>query len=314
MAAVIPIEVAVPLFILGAVVLVKGADLFTDGSLRLARALGISEFMIGITLVALATSLPEFGVSVVAATGGSGEMALGTVLGSNIANIAFVLGFALLMRSLVANWREMREGVIFMLVAGVLVVGVIFDGGIQRWEALAMVGLYIAYLCTLAARGRRSKGVDERGSVPRVVYLFLIVGAIAIYAGAEFVFRGASGIIDFFGVTQTAVGLTIVALSTSLPEATASVVAARKGAVGLSIGNIVGSNLFNILVVLGVAGSVAPFTITQASWNALMWIPIPLMLILSVFLVGLVRMGRIPRKIAPVLLACYAIFVLLAYA
>ena len=315
MTAALPISLAVPLFVVGVMILVKGADVFTDGATRLARALRISGFVIGVTLVALATSLPELGVSSVAAVRDAGEIAVGNALGSNIANIAFVLGVAVLVMPLVSNWFEMRRDALFMLLVGALGAAIIFDKVIQRWEALAMVALYSAY-CAWIIRGREIRGRRRGGYVDRSIYFKLLVGALAIYAGAELMVRSAIGICDFFGVTQTAIGLTIVALSTSLPELAASVMAARKKAMGLSVGTIVGSNIFNILMVLGVAGTLAPISLTDVlpeTWEKLMTFSIPLMLGLSLLLVALVKFGRIPRKLSPLLLICYAIFVWLAY-
>lgn len=312
MAEALPISLALPFFIVGVVILVKGADVFTDGATRLARALRVSGFVIGVTLVAAATSLPELGVSGVAAVRGAGGMAVGNALGSNVANIAFILGVVALVVPIVANWFEMRRDVLFMLLIAAVGAGVISDKVIQRWEALAMVALYSAYLAWVI-RGRETKERRRSTPVGRDIYFKLIAGALAIYAGAELMVRSAVGICEFLGVTQTAVGLTIVALSTSLPELAASVVAVRKKAMSLSVGNIVGSNIFNILMVLGVAGTLAPMRIDPASWEKLMTFSIPLMLGLSLLLVALVKFGRIPRKIAPLLLLCYAIFVWLAY-
>lgn len=312
MTAVLPISLAVPLFVVGVVILVKGADVFTDGATRLARALRVSGFVIGVTLVAVATSLPELGVSGVGAVRNAGGIAVGNALGSNVANIAFVLGVAVLVMPIVCNWFEMRRDVLFMVLVIAIGAGVISDKVIQRWEALMMVALYSAYLAWII-RGRRTRERRRGTSVGRDIYFKLIAGALAIYAGAELMVHSAIGMCEFFGVTQTAVGLTIVALSTSLPELAASVVAARKKAMGLSVGNIIGSNIFNILMVLGVAGTLAPMRIDPAPWENLMTFSIPLMLGLSLLLVALVKFGRIPRKIAPLLLLCYAMFVLVAY-
>jgi len=316
MTAVLPISLAVPIFVVGVVVLVKGADVFTDGATRLARALRVSGFVIGVTLVAVATSIPELGVSAVAAVRDAGEIAVGNALGSNIANIALVLGVAVLAMPLVSDWFKMRRDVLFMLLVGALGAAIISDKVIQRWEALAMVALYCIYL-TWIIRGREIRERRRGTSVSRDVYFKLLVGALAIYAGAELIVRSAIGISDFFGVTQTAIGLTIVALSTSLPELAASVMAARKKAMGLSVGTIVGSNIFNILMVLGVAGTLAPISLTDVlpeTWEKLIAFNIPLMLGLSLLLVALVKFGRIPRKLSPLLLLCYVIFVWLAYA
>jgi cation:H+ antiporter len=312
MTAVLPISLAVPLFVVGVVILVKGADVFTDGATRLARALRVSGFVIGVTLVAVATSLPELGVSGVGAVRDAGGIAVGNALGSNVANVAFVLGVAVLIVPIVANWFEMRRDVLFMLVVIAIGAYIISDKVIQRWEALAMVALYSAYLAWII-RGRKTKARHRGTSVGRDIYFKLIVGALAIYAGAELVILSVVRICEVFDIAQTAVGLTIVALSTSLPELAASVVAVRKGAMGLSVGNIVGSNIFNILMVLGVAGTLAPISISHAPWEKLMIFSIPLMFGLSLLLLALVKFGRIPRKIAPLLLLCYAIFVWVAY-
>jgi cation:H+ antiporter len=308
-----PIEVAIPLFILSAGILAKGADIFTDGATRLARAYKVSEFLIGTTLVAVATSLPELGVSGVASVRGAGEIALSNVIGSNIANIAFVLGVVLLIRPLISKWLEMRRDVLFMLAVGGIGALVIFDKVIQRWEALALVVLYGACTYVWVLRRKKVKGKHQASNPTGSVWLRLVVGALAIYVGAEFMVRSALEMCVYFGVAQTAIGLTLVALSTSLPEAATSAMAARKRAMGMAIGNVVGSNIFNILVVLGVAGTLAPISLTSRAWSKLMLFNIPLMLGLSILLIALVRLGRIPRKLAPALLACYAIFVWWAY-
>ena len=251
----------------GLILLTFGADSLVRGATQLAARLGIPPLVIGLTVVAFGTSAPETAVSLEAALAGSGDIAVGNVIGSNIANILLILGLCALIAPLRVSRQLIRLDVPLMLGAGLLVYALAWDGHIGRGEGallLACLAVYTALLIRAARRQRPSAGPDEFAAefnaqpgawptqLPRV-----IVGIGLLVAGAHLLIVGAVELARAFGLSELVIGLTVVAVGTSLPELAASLLAALKGERDIAVGNVVGSCIFNLLLVLGASAALA---------------------------------------------------------
>lgn len=252
---------ALGLLVLGFVLLVKGADWFVAGAADIARRLGIPQLIVGLTIVAMGTSMPEAAVSIAAALQGSADITVGNVLGSNILNILIILGLTAVITRVEIQESTLRYEIPFMMVATVLLLVLGYTGySITFVEGVVLWALFLLFLGYLFRSAKSGKGEDEADaeekseamSVARCL-LYMVVGGFLVVKGSDFAVMGASDIARFFGISERIIGLTIVALGTSLPELVTSVTAARRGDAGIAIGNIVGSNVFNILFVLSTA-------------------------------------------------------------
>ena len=250
------------ILILGFVVLIKGADIFVDGASGVAENFKLSKMLIGLTIVAFGTSAPEFAVSVKSLLSGSGDIVLGNVIGSNILNILLILGCSALFHSLnVKNntvKKELPITMLFTLVFSVLLSDSIFDKGLvntfTRGDGIILLlffCVFIYYLISIARNKVEKEEDKDMMKLPKAI-AFTIVGIIAIVLGSNFVVDSASKIAEIMGVSERIIALTIVALGTSLPELVTSVTATRKGEYDIAIGNVVGSNIFNIGMVIGI--------------------------------------------------------------
>lgn len=243
------------LLIIGFVLLVKGADIFVEGAASIAKKFGIPQLVIGLTIVAMGTSLPEAAVSIASATKGSASIAIGNVVGSNILNVLVVLGITGIITGVGIQKSTFRFEIPFML--GVTVVMVLFgmtSGVITSKEGIFLWILFLIFLGYLFVLSRKGNGDEDEEVADMPVWkclLFIIPGALMIVFGSDVAVNGATGIARIFGMSERFIGLTIVALGTSLPELVTSVTAACKGNTDIAIGNIVGSNLFNVLFVIG---------------------------------------------------------------
>ena len=265
------------LLIIGFVLLIKGADYFVDGSSSVARLLKVPTIVIGLTVVAFGTSMPEFSVSVTAAMRGDNDLAVSNVLGSNIFNLLVVLGCCALVNPVQAKWSLLKKYFPFSIFITVirLVLNSYFSffnflrgGGkfvLGRWGGILFLVLFLIFLYAtvkdaLAARNRQETDDEEEYKVlsPFKSALYIGCGLAGIVLGGNLVVDSASVIAQRFGLSQTFIGLTIVALGTSLPELVTSVVAAGKGENDLAVGNVVGSNIFNILLILGASATITP--------------------------------------------------------
>ena len=246
--------------VVGFVLLVKGADFFVDGSSGVARRLRVPGVVIGLTVVAMGTSLPEASVSITAGLTGNNGLSLGNVIGSNIFNLMVVACVCALMMSFVPDKELMVRDFPVCIGASALLVFFMWDDTLQRWEGVVMLGLmaaYIALTVVQALASRTPESEEEPVSLLRCV-AFILLGMAAIIWGGDLVVDSASNIAAALGLSQTLIGLTIVAVGTSLPELATSIVAARKGESGLALGNAVGSCIFNILFILGVSSALTP--------------------------------------------------------
>lgn len=248
---------------LGFFLLVKGADWFVDGASGLARKLGIPQLVIGLTIVAMGTSLPEAAVSISAALRGNAGITIGNIVGSNILNILIILGVTALIATLKVADSTVRYEIPFMIVATFVLLWLGYTGGQVTWLEGVILWvlflLYLRYLYMMAKKGKKEEREAEQLSTAKIIGLIL-AGVVMIVAGSNFAVEGASNLAKALGISQRFIGLTIVALGTSLPELVTSVSAARKHNADIAIGNIVGSNIFNILFIVGTTALITPVT------------------------------------------------------
>lgn len=248
---------------LGFFLLVKGADWFVDGASGLARKLGIPQLVIGLTIVAMGTSLPEAAVSISAALRGNAEITIGNIVGSNILNILIILGVTALIATLKVADSTVRYEIPFMIVVTFVLLWLGYTGGqVTRLEGIilwVLFLLYLRYLYMMAKKGKEEEREAEQLSTAKIIGLIL-AGVVMIAAGSNCAVEGASNLAKALGISQRFIGLTIVALGTSLPELVTSVSAARKHNADIAIGNIVGSNIFNILFIVGTTALITPVT------------------------------------------------------
>lgn len=313
----------------GFILLVKGGDFLVDGSVAIARRAKLSPMVIGLTVMGFGTSAPELLVSAQAAWQGSSGIALGNVAGSNIANIGLILGLTAMMRALPAGRKTLAVDMPFMLGAmGMLVGCAAWSGRIERWMGMAMVLVLVAYVWLEIAwerrqvrrRARRAEEVQEGDGTEEVMPLWKALGLVvvslaAMVWGSRLLVDGASSVAmdlgRMLGVAkeemERIVGLTVVALGTSLPELFASVMAARKGETGMAVGNIIGSVSFNILCVVGVASAIAPIDGAWTGFAADYGVMCAMGLVLWAFLWTGHKMGRAEGA---VLLMGYAAYIL----
>lgn len=273
------------ILVAGFAALIKGADIFVDGSSGLAKKFKVPSLIIGLTIVALGTSLPELAVSTSAALKGANEIALSNIVGSNVFNLLMVLGVASLFREIPVDKAVIKRDFPVCLFATVLLFGmaglpILTKGGLLKANMSDKVGeltricglvfivILIIYIVYLVVDARRHPVAEEESSKLLPLWkclLFVVLGAGLIILGGQAVVYSAQEIARTFGMTETLIGLTVVALGTSLPELVTSVVAATKGETDLALGNVVGSNLFNILLIGGVSSAIHPIAVNAAS-------------------------------------------------
>ena len=256
------------LFIIGFVVLIKGADLLVDGSSSLAKRFKVSDIAIGLTIVAFGTSAPELVVNIFASFAGSNEIAIGNIFGSNISNILLILGITALICPITVRkgtiYKEIPFNLLGVLMLGVALNDMIFDGAVlsvlSRADGMMLMGFFIIFLYYTFGIERVSDEEVEKVKRRSLAPSLLMIGAgmLGLVFGGKWIVDGATDIAFRFGMSEAFVGLTIVAIGTSLPELATSVVAARKGRVDIAIGNVVGSNIFNVLWILGLSSAIRP--------------------------------------------------------
>lgn len=253
----------VGLLVLGFVMLIKGADWFVDGASGIASKLGVPQLVVGLTIVAMGTSLPEAAVSVTAALDGNAGITVGNVVGSNILNILIILGITGVITAVAVQKSTIRYEIPFMLVITILTIVLGMSGNsISRVEGIILWIFFIAYLTylfVLAKKGNQSEEeVPNKDAKVWKLILGLVVGLVIVVWGSNIAVDAATALAKIIGLSDRFIGLTIVALGTSLPELVTSVTAARKGNADIAIGNIVGSNIFNILFVIGTSALIIP--------------------------------------------------------
>ena len=256
------------LVIAGLILLIWGADRFVHGAAALARNLGVAPLMIGLTVVAFATSAPEILVSAVAAFAGQPGLAFGNAIGSNIVNVGLVLGLTAMVRPIKLESATLRREMPALLAVTLLTVSLFLDTRLSRVDGVVMLTGLVIVMVWLTRLGLRSSATDPiamdyDAEIPTDVttpmaVVWLLVGLLTLLIGAKLLVAGAIGIAQLLGVSEVVIGITIVAFGTSLPELAVSLASALKGEYGLAIGNIVGSNIFNLLAVIGVAAAIHP--------------------------------------------------------
>ncbi len=249
------------ILLVGFVLLVKGADAFVDGSSGIARLLRVPSVVIGLTIVAMGTSLPEASVSINAGLAGSNGLSLGNVIGSNIFNLLVVAGGCALILAFGVEKQLLTRDFPVCIGTSAILLLFLMDGMLQRWEGavlLVCMAAYIAVTVWQALKDRSNIEPAQEKISPAKCVAFIIIGVAAIILGGDLVVESASAIAAAMGLSETLIGLTIVAIGTSLPELVTSIVASRKGESGLALGNAIGSCIFNILFILGMSSVLTP--------------------------------------------------------
>ena len=241
------------LVLIGFAILIKGADIFVEGASSIAKRFHISEMIIGLTIVAMGTSLPELSVSFISALNGQSDMSIANAIGSNIFNLLMILGVSAFIKTLPI--KESSVGDILVLISATLLLFVLasFGYSLVWFDGLIMLCLFAYFIRNMI---KESKSNNEENSEPLPMIktiIFIVLGAAGIICGGNLVVNGATTIAQIFGMSDNLIGLTVVALGTSLPEFVTSVMATKKGKLDIAIGNVIGSNIFNILFVLGIS-------------------------------------------------------------
>lgn len=296
------------LLAVGFLFLIKGADWFVEGASKLAGRFGIPQLVIGLTIVAMGTSLPEAAVSIQGAVKGTAGIAVGNVLGSNIFNVLVILGVTALFAVLPLQRSTLFAEIPYMLFITVMLLILGMGGaGISRWDGALLWVFFVVYLGYLWRLTKRNKEENEAGEEDWTAMrclLFLIIGGALIVSGSDLTVDGARGLAEMAGISERVVGLTIVACGTSLPELVTSLVAAKKKHVDIAVGNIVGSNIFNILFVIGTAALISPIPFEQAFLaDALIALTAGIMLWL-----GVVRKKQLRRPCGIIMLVGYGAY------
>ena len=312
------------LFVIGFVLLIKGADFLVEGASSIAKRNRIPEIVIGLTIVSFGTSMPELIVNLLASFDGSSELAIGNVLGSNIANVLLILGVAALIKPLPIHksiyFTELPISLFATVLLGFLANADLFVDvkglTLSRYDGTILLfffGLFMTYIYVVAQSKDEIDEADQTNMLPRTKsILYIIGGSIGLFIGGKWVVDGAFEIALFFGLSETFIGLTVVAVGTSLPELVTSAVAARKGQSDMAVGNVVGSNIFNILWILGISSIIRPlpFDIISNS-DILMVIASSTLLILAIVVGRKASIGRTMGAIFIMVYIAYLVYLVM---
>lgn len=260
-----------------------GADRLTDGAVAVAEKMKMPQIVIGLTIVAMGTSMPEFCVSLISALKGTSDLAVGNIVGSNIFNTLLIVGVSALVAPMSIMKTTVRKDIPFALVASALLLIMCLDGDISRIDAAILFVMFLIFMY-ITLRGAKTQGTDleEKEKKPMATWLsvvWILVGLACLIGGSNLFVDGATAVATKLGVSEAVIGLTIVAGGTSLPELATSVVSARKGNSGIAIGNVLGSNVFNILAILGLTGVISPMTLKGITMTDLSMMVISIILI-----------------------------------
>lgn len=312
---------AIAALLAGLIILVWSADRFVLGAAATARFMGISPLVIGLTIVSIGTSAPEMFVSTMAALNGAGGLAVGNALGSNIANIALVLGVTALIAAIPIQKKLIKKEIPLLLLVTIIAGLVLQDLRLDLIDALILiVALFVAIYLLFQQSSDSGEAIideDEQAEIDAMpakkAIFWLVIGLIALMVSSKMLVWGASSIAQAFGISDLVIGLTIVAIGTSLPELAASVASALKGHHDIAIGNIIGSNIFNLLAVLPIPGLIAPLVIDSAVLERDYMMMLGLTLALVLLIAMSYKKGSIPRFTGVILLAVYAGYMGLLY-
>ena len=311
---------AILLFVVGLVSLIKGGDWFVDGASGLARRFNLPELLIGATVVSIGTTLPEVMVSTMSALSGHGEIAYGNAIGSVICNTALIAAITIAVKPGPVDRRSLRVPVLFFYIAAAIYcVAAYVMGKFTRPMGIIMLSVFVAYMIfnVRAMKGATEPSTEEEQSEEDLpiskIMILLVVGAVLIAIGADLLVDNGTLIAEGLGVPESVIALTFVALGTSLPELVTAITSLAKGHGSLSLGNIIGANVFNLVLVSGVSVTLAPFAVPQSAklWgvNASLIFEIPVMLlVMSILSLYALWKGRLSRMQGIILLAIYVVF------
>lgn len=296
--------------------LIKSADWLVDGASSIARSLKVSELVIGLTIVAFGTSLPELFVNIFASYAGNPDLAIGNVVGSNIANILLILGTSAMIVPLTVHRTIVIREIPMSLLASIALILMVNDAAIDglsfstisRVDGMLLLCFFAVFMYYTVRSTAQDEGGDEQGEqLPMWKSLLYIgLGVAGLYFGGDWIVKGATEIARFFGMSDRTIGLTVVAVGTSLPEFAASVAAARKGKADIAIGNVVGSNIFNILWILGVSSIILPLPLSAGVNTDMLMALFATVLLFMLIFVG--KRHTIERWQGGVFVACYAAY------
>ena len=297
------------LFLIGFVLLIKGADWLVDGASSVAKKNNIPELVIGLTIVSFGTSMPELVVNLLASFEGSSELAIGNVFGSNIANILLILGVAAIIMPLPIQksiyFTEIPMSMVATFMVGFLANASLFMDNksleLSHFDGAMLLFfffMFMAYIYVVSNTKKNKKDLNTPDEsidlLPnQKAYLFIVIGSVSLFLGGKWVVDGAVHIAQVFGLSETLIGLTVVAIGTSLPELVTSAIAAKKGNADLAVGNVVGSNIFNLLWILGISALIRPLPFDVASNTDIMMVIVASMLLIFAVIVG--KRPRIDR-------------------
>ena len=299
--------------ITGIIFLLIGGDMLVNSSTALAKKLNVSPFLIGITVVSFGTSAPELLVSLNAAVMGSAGIAIGNVIGSNIANIALVLGLTILIRPINVDSKKYLFAWLVMFVSSIMFLGFSLDGVIDFIDGLFFIS-GLMFFITLSIRYRNSSIEEdeiEENTDTKMIPVYFILGAAGLYFGSEFLVTNSVIVAKYFGISEFVIGITIVALGTSLPELVTSVIAILKGHSSISIGNLIGSNIFNVFAVLGITSLVQPLNSDRSILTSDLPVMIGITVLLGFFLFITHRLRRTEGLLLISIYLIYVVFSLL---
>jgi len=290
------------LIIIGVALLTKGADWLIGGSAGIAKRYGVSSMIVGLTLVAFGTSAPELAASLASALHGKGDIAFGNVVGSNICNIGLILGTTALLKPIPVSRNTIKWEIPFMIIASALLYLFAWHLRIERWMGIIFLGGFLVFVlyCT---KNAKKPGFDPPAIKESLVkmLILILVGGTGLAVGAEIFLRGVVNIARILGISEAVISLTLVALGTSLPELSASLMATWKGESSIALGNVIGSNIFNILLVAGMTASISPFQISRD----FLLIGLPAMILVSLAIVPFSWFGKGINRIEGVVLVLF---------
>ncbi|MBN2127250.1 MAG: calcium/sodium antiporter [Candidatus Diapherotrites archaeon] len=298
------ILIDVMIFIISSFVIIKTADELVEASSRIAKSFGLNEFIIGLTIVAVGTSLPEMAASVTAVILGLPGIAVGNVIGSNITNILLVIGAVTFLMPLSTNWEQKRRDSILMLAITLIASIFLFTGNLlDRIEGIILMIFFPLSVYFILKQNHLYDDIQKK--IVLMDWIIVIISLIFLIASSSLFVGSAKNIATYFSLSETVIGMTLVALSTSLPELVSAMMAALKKKAALAVGDIVGSNLFNISMVLGLSAAINPITIESSIY----FMEIPLMILSAIILVYFIKKGKIPKWIGAVFIIGYLLFI-----
>lgn len=300
------------LLIIGFVLLVKGADFFVDGASSIAAKLKVPSLIIGLTVVSIGTSLPEAAVSISASLSGNNGISLGNVIGSNIFNLLMVVGVSSTILPIITDRDILKRDMPINIVITAILCAMLLDGTLSRLDAAILLLLLATYMFILIRSAIKNRAEADETKVLSWTksVIFTVLGAAAIIFGGDLVVDNATIIAKTLGMGETLVGLTIVAIGTSLPELVTSIIAAKKGDSGIAMGNVMGSNIFNILFILGVAGVIQPMH-ADAAFFIDAGILICIAILMFVFAFTKRKISRVEGAISVLLYVAYTAYIIM---